>query len=461
MSDRSLLIIILAAGKGTRMKSELPKVLHPIAGRSLVGHVIACALAAEASDLAVVVGPGMESVRAEVLAQAPRARTFVQPDQLGTGDAVLAAREAIAAHRGEVIVLFGDTPLLEPRTLAAARAALRGDSDMAVVGFEAEDPSGYGRILKDASGAVTAIREHRDASEAERKVRLCNGGVMGFRSEVMLALLDAIGNDNAKGEYYMTDAVGIAHARGLSIASVTGSEEEVLGINDRSQLAAAEALYQRRKRVEVMAGGATLTAPETVFFSYDTVLGRDVTVEPFVVFGPGVTVADNVTIRAFTHITGTDRKSKQGARIAQGAQIGPYARLRPGASLGKGVHVGNFVEVKNAVLEDGAKANHLTYLGDARIGRDANIGAGTITCNYDGFSKYHTDIGAGAFIGSNTALIAPVKVGDGAIIGAGTVVARDVPADALAVTRAPHEERPGWASRFRQMMGRKKKAKAD
>jgi len=369
---------------------------------------------------------------------------------------VLAARRALADHQGNVIVLFGDTPLLTAATIAATEAKLV-EAAIVVVGFETHHPDGYGRILTTADGEVIAIREHKDASEAERAVRLCNSGIMGFRSARMLEVLDEIGNANAKGEFYLTDAVEIGRGKGLSVGVVSTNETETQGINDRAQLASVEAEFQARKRAEILAGGATLIAPETVYFSHDTVIGEDVTIEPFVVFGPGVTVGNNVTIRAFTHIVGADRKISAGARIGDGVELGPFSRLRPGADLGKGVHVGNFVEVKNAVLEAGAKANHLTYLGDARVGAGANIGAGTITCNYDGFNKHHTDIGAGAFIGSNSALVAPVKIGDGAIIGAGTVVTKDVAADALAVTRAPHDERPGWAAKFRTMMARRKK----
>jgi bifunctional UDP-N-acetylglucosamine pyrophosphorylase/glucosamine-1-phosphate N-acetyltransferase len=309
----------------------------------------------------------------------------------------------------------------------------------------------------DRDGSVHAIREHKDASLAEREINFCNSGVMGFRSENMLALLTAIGNDNAKQEYYLTDAIEIGRAKGLQVTAVEATETETQGINDRAQLAAVEAQFQTLARARVMEAGATLIAPDTVYLSHDTVIGRDVIIEPFVVFGPGVTVADHVTIRAFSHLVGTDRKAKSGAHVGEGVELGPFSRLRPGAILHRDVHVGNFVEVKNAVLEEGAKANHLSYLGDARVGAKANIGAGTITCNYDGFNKHHTDIGAGAFIGSNTALVAPVKVGDGAVIGAGTVVARNVSADSLALTRAPYEERSGWAAKFREMMSRKKK----
>jgi bifunctional UDP-N-acetylglucosamine pyrophosphorylase / glucosamine-1-phosphate N-acetyltransferase len=456
MTDRALLIVILAAGKGTRMRSALPKVLHQVAGRSLLGHVMAAAGGAAAAAIAVVTGPGMDDVRQEAGRQLAAARLYLQADQRGTADALLAAREALAAHHGDVIVLFGDTPLMTSATIAAAQHRL-SQADLVVVGFEATNPFGYGRILTDADGGVTAIREQREASPAEQQVRLCNSGVMGFRSERLLEILDAIGNTNSKGEFYLTDGVEIARAKGQSVAYVTTDEAETQGINDRAQLANVEAQWQAKKRAEVLAGGATMTAPETVFFAFDTVVGQDVTIEPFVVFGPGVTVANNVAIRAFTHIVGTDRKIKTGAKIAEGVEIGPFSRLRPGADIGRNAHVGNFVEIKNAVLEEGAKANHLSYLGDARVGAGANVGAGTITCNYDGFNKHHTDIGAGAFIGSNSALVAPVKIGDRAIIGAGSVITRDVAADALAVTRAPHEERQGWAERFRTMMARRKK----
>ncbi len=456
MSERPLLIVILAAGKGTRMRSALPKVLHQVGGRSLLGHVIAAATGAAAQSMAVVTGPGMNAVRQEASRHFEGAQFYLQADQRGTADALLAAREALAVHQGDVIVLFGDTPLMTSATIAAAQHMLK-EAHVVVVGFQAANPFGYGRILTDPAGGVTAIREHKEATEAERQVRLCNSGVMGFRSERLLDVLESIGNANSKGEFYLTDAVEIARGKGLSVGYITTDEAETQGINDRAQLAAVEAQWQARKRTDVLAGGATLTAPETVFFAFDTTIGQDVTIEPFVVFGPGVTVADNVTIRAFTHIVGADRKLKTGAKIGEGVDLGPFSRIRPGTDLGRNVHVGNFVEVKNATLEEGAKANHLTYLGDVRVGAGANIGAGTITCNYDGFNKHHTDIGAGAFIGSNTALVAPVKIGDRAIIGAGSVIAKDVAADALAVTRAPHDERPGWAERFRTMMARRKK----
>jgi bifunctional UDP-N-acetylglucosamine pyrophosphorylase / glucosamine-1-phosphate N-acetyltransferase len=456
MSERPLLIVILAAGKGTRMRSSMPKVLHQVAGRSLLGHVMAAASGAAANTVAVVTGPGMDDVRQEAIRQLAGAKLFQQNEQRGTADALLATRELLQVAFGDVLVLFGDTPLMTSATIAAAQAQL-AHAHVVVVGFEAANPFGYGRLLTDASGSVTAIREHKEATDAERQVRLCNSGVMAFRSERLLEILDTIGNANSKGEFYLTDAVEIARAKGLPVAYVTTDEAETQGINDRAQLANVEAQWQARKRADVMANGATLTAPETVYFAYDTVVGQDVTIEPFVVFGPGVTVANRAKISAFTHIVGFDRKLKTGTKIAEGAEVGPFARIRPGADIGRNAHVGNFVEVKNATLEEGAKANHLTYLGDARVGAGANIGAGTITCNYDGFFKHHTDIGAGAFIGSNTALVAPVKIGDRAIVGAGSTIVKDVAADALAVTRVPQDERPGWAERFRTMMARRKK----
>lgn len=459
MSDRELLIVVLAAGKGTRMKSDVPKVLHHVAGRSLLGHVLAAASSAGGSRMAVVVGPAMDTVAKDVAVQAPGAQVFVQPDQLGTADAVRAARPAIESHRGDVLVVLGDTPLLTTETLKRARQALAGDAGMVVVGFTAANPFGYGRLLRDADGTLLAIREEKEASEAERKVTLCNSGVMGFRAEHMLTILDEIRNDNAKGEYYLTDAIEIGRRKGVSAKVVEGSEEEVLGINDRAQLGVAERIYQDRLRARAQAEGATLIAPETVFLSYDTKIGRDVTIEPFVVIGPGVTIGDTVQIRAFTHMVGTDAKSKKGAVVSDKAEIGPYTRLRPGASLGEGVHVGNFVEVKNASLEKGAKANHLAYIGDGRVGEAANIGAGTIFCNYDGFNKHHTDVGAGAFVGSNSSLVAPVKIGDGAYVGSGSVITKDVAPDALALERAKQEEKPEWAAKWRQLMARRKKAK--
>jgi bifunctional UDP-N-acetylglucosamine pyrophosphorylase/glucosamine-1-phosphate N-acetyltransferase len=419
--------------------------------------VLASAAAAGASRLVVVVGPDMEEVGIEARAHAPAAETFVQPSQLGTGDAVLAARPAIETHQGDVLVVLGDTPLLTSETLIRAREALTGDAGIAIVGFEARDPTGYGRLLLDVDASVRAIREEKEASAEERKVTLCNSGVIGFRSERMLEILGAIRNNNAKGEYYLTDAVEIGRAKGIRAVAVTAGEDEMLGINDRAQLAGAERFLQDRMRRHVMAAGATLTAPETVYLSYDTRIGRDVVIEPFVVIGPGVTIGDGVLIRAFTHLTGADAKSSKGIVVEAKAEIGPFSRMRPGAQIGEGAHVGNFVEVKNASLEKGAKANHLAYIGDGRVGAAANIGAGTIFCNYDGFNKHMTDVGTGAFIGSNTSLVAPVKIGDGAYVGSGSVITRDVAPNALALERGKQEEKPEWAAKFRQLMLRRKK----
>ncbi|MCZ7593488.1 MAG: bifunctional UDP-N-acetylglucosamine diphosphorylase/glucosamine-1-phosphate N-acetyltransferase GlmU [Hyphomicrobium sp.] len=451
MSRPPLLVVVLAAGQGTRMKSALPKVLHKVGGRSMLGHVLAVAQQTKADKLAVVVGPGMEAVRAEALVHAPHARVFVQAEQRGTADAVLAAREALAGHSGDVLVLYADTPLLLASTLEDMRAALDDGAGIAVLGFAAADPAGYGRLLTDNSKWVRAIREDKDASEDERRVRLCNSGVMAFRLGDILGVLSRIGNKNAKNEFYLTDAVEVAGAGGARAAVVTCSEDEVLGVNSREQLAVAEAIFQRRARLAAMREGATLIAPETVWLSYDTKIGRDVVIEPNVFFGPGVTVEDGAEIKANCHF--------EHARIGRNARIGPFARLRPGAVLGTDVHVGNFVEVKNVTLGAGAKANHLSYLGDGSVGAGANIGAGTIFCNYDGFSKHLTEVGEGAFVGSNTSLVAPVKIGDGAYIGSGSVITKNVAADALALERSSQEERPGWAAKFRAMMA-KRKAKA-
>jgi bifunctional UDP-N-acetylglucosamine pyrophosphorylase/glucosamine-1-phosphate N-acetyltransferase len=448
MSRPPLLVVVLAAGQGTRMKSALPKVLHKIGGRSMLGHVLALAQRIGADALSVVVGPGMDSVRAEALQHAPAAKVCVQTQQRGTADAVLAARDALAAHQGDVLVLYADTPLLTADALSALRARLDGGAGIAVLGFEAADPAGYGRLLIDGSGYLNAIREEKDASPAERSVRLCNSGVMAFRLADLTGVLSRIGNANAKGEFYLTDAVEVARAGGARAAVVTCPEEDVLGVNSRDQLAVAEQIFQRRARLDVMREGATLIAPETVWLSFDTKIGRDVVIEPNVFFGPGVTVGDGAEIKANCHF--------ERARIGKNARIGPFARLRPGADLGADVHVGNFVEVKNVTLGDGAKANHLSYLGDGSVGAGANIGAGTIFCNYDGFNKSRTEVGDGAFVGSNTSLVAPVKIGEGAYIGSGSVITKNVAPGALALERSAQEERPGWAAKFRTMMAKRK-----
>jgi bifunctional UDP-N-acetylglucosamine pyrophosphorylase/glucosamine-1-phosphate N-acetyltransferase len=442
-------IVILAAGQGTRMKSRLPKVLHRIAGRSMVRLVLDAAAPLAPERTIVVLAPGMDRVAAEV---APAA-VAVQEPALGTAHAVMAARDALAGARGGTLVLFGDTPLVKAETLGRLRAALCGPGRPAIVvlGFRPADPAAYGRLVLDGDGGLARIVEFKDASAEERAIGLCNAGAMAFDSELLPTLLDGIGNDNAKGEYYLTDAVAIARRLGRAVAVIEADADEVLGVNSRAELAVAESVLQRRLRLAAMENGATLVDPDTVHFSWDTRLGRDVLVGPNVVFGPGVEIADDVEIKAFCHI--------EGARVAPGAVIGPFARLRPGAEIGSEAHIGNFVEIKKAAVGEGAKINHLSYVGDAEVGAKSNIGAGTITCNYDGFDKHVTRIGEGAFIGSNTALVAPVSVGPGAIVGAGSVVAKDVAGDALAVTRGPHVEKPGWAARFRAAKARARKAK--
>ncbi len=451
MTRRPLLIVILAAGKGTRMKSAVPKVMHEIAGRTMLGHALNACQELGAETIAVVVGPDMEDVRAAALQQVPDARVYIQERQDGTAGAVLAAREAIANHKGDVLVQYADTPLLTVGTLERLHARLDDKTGVAVLGFDASDPTGYGRLLTGADGWLQAIREDKDASDDERRITLCNSGVMAFRLDNLLGVLDRIGNANAKGEFYLTDAIEIARSDGARAGVVVCTEDEVMGITSRDQLALAEALYHYPARLAVMLEGATLIAPETVWFSYDTKIGRDVVIQPNVFFGPGVTIDDNVEILANCHF--------EQSRIGAGSRVGPFARFRPGAQLGENVRIGNFVEVKNTVLGDGAKANHLSYLGDGEIGAGSNIGAGTIFCNYDGFEKHRTVLGPGVFIGSNASLVAPVKIGEGAYVGAGSVITKNVAADALAVTRASQEERPGWAAKFRALI-MKRRARA-
>jgi len=448
MSRRSCLAIVLAAGEGTRMRSALPKVLHRIGGCTLLAHVLTSALKAGGSEIAVVVGPDHDAVAQAARALAPRAKIFVQKERRGTAHAVLAARKAITSGTDDILVIFGDTPLVRPETLTQLRAALSRGAAVAVLGFRPTNPAGYGRLLTHDDDLL-AIREDRDASEAERKIRLCNGGLMALAGDKALAILDAIGNANAKSEYYLSDAVAIAREMGLKAVAIETGEDDMRGINTKAQLAETEAILQKRLRAAALDAGVTMVAPDTVFLSSDTKFGKDVTIEPNVVFGPGVTVADGATIRAFSHL--------EGAHVGKGARVGPFARLRPGADLGADVHIGNFVEVKEAKIEAGAKANHLAYIGDARVGSGANIGAGTITCNYDGIAKHRTDIGKGAFIGSNSALVAPVKIGDGAYVGSGSVVTKNVPADALAIERAEQTIKLGWAKRLRQLKGLGKK----
>ncbi|HML93435.1 bifunctional UDP-N-acetylglucosamine diphosphorylase/glucosamine-1-phosphate N-acetyltransferase GlmU [Methyloceanibacter sp.] len=443
------LAIVLAAGKGTRMKSDLPKVLHGLAGAPMLSHVLRAAASAGIPRAALVVGPGMDAVGEAGSAVTPDAQVFVQPEQRGTADAVKAAAPAYSAAPGPLLVLYGDTPLLRAETLKAVLGEIEAGADLVVIGFEATDPTGYGRLLFDDKGRLAGIREEKDATAAERALTLCNSGIMAFRSNAALSdLLSRIGNDNAKGEYYLTDAVALAHGDGLQTRVVLSNAEEVLGVNSRSELAVAEGLMQRRLRAAVMERGATLVAPETVFLSYDTVIGRDVVIEPNVIMATGVTIEDGATIRGFCHF--------EKAHIGAGATVGPFARFRPGADLAAGAHAGNFVEIKNSHIAEGAKVNHLTYIGDSTVGPKTNIGAGTITCNYDGFAKHRTEIGAGAFIGSNSSLVAPVKIGDGAYIGSGSVISKDVPADALALTRAKQEEHEGWAAKVRERRSRGK-----
>jgi bifunctional UDP-N-acetylglucosamine pyrophosphorylase / glucosamine-1-phosphate N-acetyltransferase len=449
MGRPSLLTVILAAGKGTRMRSSQPKVLHAIASRSMLGHVLATVEQLGSNNTAVVVGPDMDSVRDAALADCPSASLYVQEKQNGTADAVLAARDVLVANdESDVIVLYADTPLITTETLERLRQALDAGAQIAVLGFEAADPSGYGRLLTRADGTVTAIREEKDASPEERQVTLCNSGVMAFRLPGLAQKLAQIGNDNAKSEYYLTDIVGLTVDAGGKAVVVKGDEDEVLGVNDRCQLAMAERIWQDRRRVEVMRGGVTLIAPETVWLAYDTTFGRDIVVEPNVVFGPGVSIGDNVIIRANCHFSG--------AQVGAAATIGPFARLRPGAILSDDVHIGNFVEVKNTRIGAGSKANHLAYLGDGKIGSGSNIGAGTIFCNYDGFFKHLTEIGDGVFVGSNSALVAPVTIGDGAYVGSGSVITKSVAANSLALERSEQQERPGWAEKFRALMSARK-----
>lgn len=448
MIDRSLLVVVLAAGEGTRMKSRLPKVLHKVAGRSMLHHVLAATRAAGATRTAVVVGPGREDVAAEATRIVPDAQVFVQTERLGTAHAVLAARAALAEGADDVLVLYADTPLVRSETLARLRAPLAEGAAVAALGFEPEDPTGYGRLVTSGDELV-AIREEKDATTAEKAIRFCNAGLMALAGKDALSILDRIGNANSKGEYYLTDAVEIARADGRSAVAAKADADEVAGVNSRIQLAEAEAILQKRLRLAAMAEGVTLIAPETVFFSADTVLGRDVIVEPNVVFGPGVTVGDDVVIHAFCHL--------EGAHLEPGVSIGPYARLRPGTRLEAGVRIGNFVETKAAHIESGAKVNHLSYVGDAHVGAGANLGAGTITCNYDGFSKYRTEIGAGAFIGVNSALVAPVTIGAGAYVGTGAVITSDVPEDALAIARSRQVVKDGWAKDFRAARANAKK----
>jgi bifunctional UDP-N-acetylglucosamine pyrophosphorylase/glucosamine-1-phosphate N-acetyltransferase len=443
--------VILAAGKGTRMKSDLHKVLHPIAGRPMLEHLFASVKTLGPERQVVVIGSWREQLEPVVTVHG--GSIAVQDPQLGTGHAVQQAEAGLQGFEGDVLILYGDTPLVEPDTMRRMLERLHGNDEPAVVVLASRpaDPLQYGRVIADGDGTIVKMVEYKDASAEERACDLCNSGLMAVRASDLFTLLARVGNDNAAGEYYLPDIVMLAAADGRKSAVIETGEWEVAGINSRAELAGVEAEWQRRRREQAMADGVTLLGPETVWFSYDTVIGRDTVIAPNVVFGPGARIGENVRLQSFSHI--------EGAEVASGAEIGPYARLRPGADIGEKAKVGNFVEVKKARLGKGAKANHLSYIGDAEVGAGANIGAGTITCNYDGFFKYQTRIGEGAFIGSNSALVAPVTVGDGAIVAAGSVVTRDVAADALALARGKQEERPGWAARFKAAMAAKKKAK--
>ncbi len=439
--------IILAAGQGTRMKSGLPKVLHPVGGRAMLDHAIDAAEGLGCERVIVVVGNHSPEVRAHVEKRLGAASIAVQDPPLGTGHAVLAARDLMADFDGQVIVSYGDVPLLKAADIAPAF----GDA-LTVVGFEARDATGYGRLLIDADGGLEAIVEHKEASPDQLRVTACNSGVMAAPSRLLFELLAEVRNDNAKGEYYLTDVVALARARGEPARAVFAGEDAVMGVNAQGELAQAEALFQKVRREELLASGVRMPAPDTVFVSWDTVVEPGSVIEPYVVFGPGAVIRAGARVRAFSHV--------EGAEVGPDAEVGPYARLRPGAVLGQGAKVGNFVEVKNVTMGAGAKANHLSYLGDGAVGAGANIGAGTIFCNYDGFFKHRTEVGQGAFVGSNSSLVAPVTIGAGAMVGSGSVVTQDVAPGDLALARSKQQALPGWAARFMETMRAKKAAKS-
>lgn len=441
-------LIILGAGMGTRMNSDMPKVLHEIAGAPMLVHAMKSGAALDPARTVIVAGHGADLVEKAARSYDPDVTVAIQSEQLGTAHAVKQAREALSDFDGDALVLYGDTPFISPETLAAMTAA-RLTHDIVVLGFKAADPGRYGRLIM-KHDQLDRIVEFKDATDEERAVTLCNSGVIAADSGTLFDLIAAVGHDNAAGEYYLTDIIGIARDRGLSATVVSCDESETLGINSRVELSRAEALFQTQARAAALENGVTLTAPQTVFFAHDTVVGRDAVIEPHVVFGPGVTVESGATIRAFSHL--------EGCHVSRGAVVGPYARLRPGAELAESVKIGNFVEIKNARIAEGAKVNHLSYIGDATVGARSNIGAGTITCNYDGVFKHKTTIGADVFIGSNTMLVAPVTVGDAAMTGSGTVVTKDVPAGDLAVARAKQQNKAGFAVRlFEKLKARKAK----
>ncbi|WP_072856113.1 bifunctional UDP-N-acetylglucosamine diphosphorylase/glucosamine-1-phosphate N-acetyltransferase GlmU [Loktanella atrilutea] len=442
-------LIVLAAGKGTRMQSDLPKVLHPLAGAPLLIHALQAGGALDPARTVVVTGHGGDLVEKAATAFDDRIACVRQTEQLGTAHAVAQARPALAGFTGDAVVLYGDTPFITPETLERMLDARRSH-DVVVLGFHAADPGRYGRLVMDGD-SLAEIVEYKDADDATRAIDLCNSGVICADADTLFALIDAVGNANAAGEYYLTDIVGLARARGLTAGVVTCDEAETLGINSRAELAAAEQQFQRSARAAAIADGVTLPAPDTVIFAHDTHIGADALIEPYVVFAPGVTVESGATIRAFSHL--------EGCHVSRGATVGPYARLRPGAELAEDAKVGNFVEIKSALIDTGAKVSHLTYIGDAHVGAGANIGAGTVTCNYDGYFKHHTEIGAGAFIGSSTMLVAPVTVGAGAMTGSGSVITRDVPPGDLALGRAPQINKTGLAARLMDKLKALKAAK--
>ncbi|WP_170365858.1 bifunctional UDP-N-acetylglucosamine diphosphorylase/glucosamine-1-phosphate N-acetyltransferase GlmU [Ruegeria arenilitoris] len=446
----STALVILAAGKGTRMNSDIPKVLHPIAQVPMLVHAMRAGSVLAPERTAIVTGHGAEAVAKVAQAEDEDARIVVQDQQLGTAHAVAQARAALDGFTGDVVVLYGDTPFLQPDTLERMIAA-RADNDLVILGFEAADPARYGRLVMNGD-ALERIVEFKDASDEERAITFCNSGLLACDAGTLFDLIDAVGNDNASGEYYLTDVVEIARDRGLKVTAVSCDEAQTLGVNSRADLAAADAVFQARARAELLDLGVTLMAPETVYLAADTVIGRDTVIEPNVVFGPGVTVESGAAIRAFSHL--------EGCHVSRGAVVGPYARLRPGAELAENTRIGNFVEIKNAEIAEGAKVNHLSYIGDASVGAGTNIGAGTITCNYDGVMKHRTVIGENVFVGSNTMLVAPVTVGSGAMTATGTIVTRDIEPDALAVGRAKQENKPGYARKLFEML-KAKKARRD
>jgi bifunctional UDP-N-acetylglucosamine pyrophosphorylase / glucosamine-1-phosphate N-acetyltransferase len=451
---RRSLAIVLAAGEGTRMRSALPKVLHKVAGRTLLAHVLTAIVEAKITATAVVVGPKQDAVAAEAERVLPGAECFVQRQRRGTAHAVLAAKSAIERRPDDILVVYGDTPLIRAATLTRLRAPLAAGAAVAALAFRPADPSGYGRLVVEGDKLI-AIREEADADTGEKAIRLCNGGIMALAGDRALAILERIGDRNRKHEFYLTHAVEIARGMKLDAVAVEVEEDDVRGINTKSQLAEAEAVAQQRLRKAALDAGVTMVAPETVFLSADTKFGKEVVVEPFVVFGEKVTIEDGAVIHAFSHLVG--------AHIGKKASVGPFARLRPGTRLGEGARVGNFVEIKDATVAAGAKANHLSYIGDASVGPDANIGAGTITCNYDGSAKHRTVIGKAAFIGSNSALVAPVEIGDGAYIGSGSVITKNVPRDALALARGRQVVKEGGVARLRSLksLGKKKTQSRD